>query len=249
MPYGMYLSAAGAHVQSQRLQVLSNNMANVGTPGFKREFAVFQARNSEAIEKGESPAGSRGVNDLGGGVAFKETVTDFSSGPLQETGNPTDMALDGKGFFLVEKDGESFLTRAGNFRFDATGRLMTDQGHSVLSLDRQPISIDPNQPWTLLNQGVVTQGGGRIPLAIVEPESLGDLMKVGETLFTASGELRDVAGSERHVAGGYLEQSAVEQVTEMVELIETSRAYEANVRMIQNQDSLLSALVNRVLRV
>ena len=98
MPYGMYISAAGADVQTQRLQVLSNNLANASTPGFKREFAVFQARHAEDIERGKSPAGSGGLNDLGGGVKLHENVTDFSDGVLQQTGNSTDWAIDGKGF-------------------------------------------------------------------------------------------------------------------------------------------------------
>jgi flagellar basal-body rod protein FlgF len=249
MPYGMYISAAGADVQSQRLQVLSNNLANVATPGFKREFAIFQARHAEDIEKGRDQAGSRSVNDLSGGVKWAESVTDFSGGTLEQTGNPTDFALEGEGFFLVGKGDQNLLTRAGNFHFAPDGRLLTDQGYPVLGADRQPIAINPAAPWQLLEQGFVSQAGNQIPLAIVQPQSLGDLAKAGENLFSPLAEVRDVAPGERRVASGFLEQSAVQPALEMMELIETSRAYEANVRMIQNQDHLLASLVNRVLRV
>lgn len=249
MPYGMYISAAGADVQAQRLQVLSNNLANVATPGFKREFAIFQARHAEDIEKGRVQPGSKSLNDLGGGVKWSENVTDFSGGTLQQTGNPTDFALSGDGFFLVAKENQTLLTRAGNFHFAPDGQLLTDQGYSVLGADRQPIAINPAAPWQLLEQGIVSQAGNQIPLAIVQPQSLGDLAKAGENLFSPLAEIQDVPPANRRVASGFLEQSAVQPALEMMELIETSRAYEANVRMIQNQDHLLSSLVNRVLRV
>lgn len=249
MPYGMYISAAGAHVQSQRLQVLANNLANVSTPGFKREFAIFQARHAEDIEKGRAAAGARSLNDIGGGVSFAETVTDFSGATLQQTGNPTDLAIDGEGFFLVAKNGQQFLTRAGNFHFSTDGRLLTDQGHDVLSTQRQPIAINPSQPFEFLTPGLLSQAGTQIPLAIVQPQSLGDLAKAGENLFSPLAAVQDVQPDKRRVAPGFIEQSAVQPALEMMELIETSRAYEANIRMIQNQDHLLSSLVNRVLRV
>ena len=103
MPYGMYISAAGADVQSRRLQVLSNNLANVDTPGFKRELAVLQSRHAEAIERGEDYPDSRSINDVGGGVRLAETVTDFGGATVRQTGIPTDMAIEGDGFFLVER--------------------------------------------------------------------------------------------------------------------------------------------------
>lgn len=249
MPYGIYLSAAGAHVQSQRLQVLSNNLANVSTPGFKREFAVFQARSAEAIERGQSVAGSKSREDVGGGVQFQETVTDFSGGTLRQTGNPSDLGIDGDGFFLVAKDGEQFLTKAGNFHFAPDGRLLTEQGHQVLAADRQPIAINPALPWEFQTTGTLNQSGNNIPLALVKPNSLKDLTKAGENLFSPGDEIRDLALGDRRVTSGFLEQSSVQPAIEMMELIETSRAYEANIRMIQNQDQLLGSLINRVLKV
>lgn len=245
----MYLSAAGANVQSQRLQVLANNLANVSTPGFKRDFAVFQARHTEAIEQGKATPGSRTRDDIGGGLRLHETVTDFSTGTLQPTGNPSDVAIDGPGFFVVSKDGDQFLTKAGNFHFAADGRLLSEQGHQVLASDRQPIAINPALPWEFKSTGVLSQGSQQIPLAIVKPQSIGDLAKAGENLFSPLADVTDVPANARRIAAGFVEQSSVQPALEMMELIETSRVYEANVRMIQTQDQLLSALVNRVLRV
>ena len=247
MPYGMYISAAGAHTQSQRLQILSNNLANVDTPGFKRELAVFQARHAEAIQQGDEAPGSGNLDDIGGGVTLAETITDFSPGNLRKTDVPTDIAIDGDGFFLVEKDGQQLLTRAGNFHFSTDGRLQTEQGHSVLSTGGEPVVIDSTLPWRLLESGSFSQEGTLTPIALVRPQSHGDLVKAGQNLFSPLAEVFPVASGERRVQGGFLEQSSVEPAIEMMELIETSRAYEANVRMIQNHDHMIGALVNRVL--
>jgi flagellar basal-body rod protein FlgF len=249
MPYGMYISAAGAEAQSRRLEVISNNLANVDTPGFKRQLAVLEARHAEAITRGEDYAGSQSINDVGGGVSLRETLTDFSRGIVKPTGIPTDLAIDGEGFFLVEKDGKQLLTRAGNFRFSAAGRLQTQDGYAVLSDDGRPVRIDVGGPTPrLLPQGVLTQGDAGTVLALVKPQSLGDLAKAGENLFSPLADTVPVAADQRRVLEGHLETSTVKPTLEMMDLIEASRAYEANVRMIQNHDQMIGSLVNRVLR-
>jgi flagellar basal-body rod protein FlgF len=244
----MYISAAGADVQSQRLEILSNNLANVDTPGFKREIAILQAENAEAIEQGEAVAGSGGPDDVGGGVTLAGTMTDFSPGKMRTTGRPTDLTIVGEGFFLVGQENEQFLTRAGNFHFSSIGQLQTDQGHDVLTGDGQPITVNPNLPYQFNEDGSITQQGARIDLGIVRPQSLGDLVKQGENLFSALAEVQPVANQDKRVISGQLEMSAVSPTHEMMELIETSRAYEANVKMIQNQDQMLGSLINRVMR-
>lgn len=248
MSYGMYISAAGAHAQSQRLEVLSNNLANVDTVGFKREMAVLESRHSQAIELGDDYAGSRSVNDVGGGVHFAEAVTDFSRGSLKKTDQPTDLAIDGEGFFVVDRNGESFLTRAGNFHFSTEGQLLSQQGHPVVSNGGQPIRIDPALPWRWLENGAIEQAGTVAQIGLVRPGSLGDLAKSGENLFHSLGPVSPVENDQRRVLSGFLEHSSVKPATEMMELIETSRVYEANVRMIQNHDQMMGALVTRVMR-
>ncbi|MBP85622.1 MAG: flagellar biosynthesis protein FlgF [Planctomycetaceae bacterium] len=248
MPYGMYISAAGAAAQSERLQILSNNLANVDTPGFKRELAIFQARHSEAIERGEAVAGLKGIEDVGGGVQLAESLTDYATGAVCKTGVATDMAIDGDGFFLVAKDGEQFLTRAGNFHFSANGELHTEQGHAVMSPDGEPVAIDPTLPWRALEDGSIQQEGNKTLLGVVKPQSLGDLVKAGENFFSPLASFENVPANERSIKSGYLELSGVKPAAEMMELIETSRAYEANIRLIQNQDHMLESLLSRVLR-
>ena len=111
MPYGMYLSASGAYVQNHRLEVLSNNIANINTPGFKPSMAILQARHTEPIESGQSSPGSGTLDDLGGGVKIQPTETVFESGPIENTGGQTDFAIHDKdSFFVVQRGEEKFLT-------------------------------------------------------------------------------------------------------------------------------------------
>ena len=88
MPYGLYISAEGAYAQNKRMEVLANNLANAATTAFKRDQPIFQARLAEATARGLDFPGSRSINDLGGGVEVLGTVTDFSQGALEATGNP-----------------------------------------------------------------------------------------------------------------------------------------------------------------
>lgn len=252
MPYGLYLSAEGAHAQATRLEVIAHNLANVDTAGFKRELAVFQARYAEETERGEDYPGSGSINDVGGGVLVQETKTDFAPGPLKRTSVPTDMAIQGEGFFLVGRDGETFLTRAGNFLLNGQGELVTQYGgqeFAVLTDAGTPVVLNPDSgPWELTASGAIRQAGTVQNLAVVRPVSLGDLVRMGENVFKPLADPLPVAPGDRRVLGGYLEMSGVEPTTEMIELIEASRAVEANLNMMQAQDEMLSGLVNRLMR-
>jgi flagellar basal body rod protein FlgG len=250
MYYGLYVSAAGAHAQSQKVEVLSNNLANANTVGFKRELALLAARDSEAIERGLVGRGTQALEDIGGGTRFWATATDFSLGTLQRTDIPTDLAIEDPGaFFLVARGSQRLLTRAGNFHLSSDGRLLTAQGDAVLSSDGEPIQIDPTLPWRFLAGGVLEQAGQRVPLALVRPRELSALTKVGENYFQAPVPPEAVPDDGRQVRPGYLELSGANPVEEMVELIAASRAYEANVRIIQQHDNATSQLIGRILRV
>lgn len=241
MSYGIYVAAEGAQLQQRRLEVLTNNLANVETPGFKRQLAVFQARLTEATQRGLDYPGSQTINDLSGGVIQHSTVTDFSAGPIQQTEIPTDLAIGGDGFFVIEKDGQQLLTRAGNFHLDSEQTLVTEQGYKVLDQDLSELKIDPaagpNELAKLVHR-----------VAVVMPESVHNLKALGENLFRAAGATAPVEAADRQVVSGSIEKSGVNPTLEMMELIETSRMFEANIKLIQQQDSLVGALLSRVLR-
>jgi flagellar basal-body rod protein FlgF len=250
----MYISAEGADIQAKRLEVLSNNLANVNTVGFKRDVPSFQARLAQAVEQGFVTAGLGEREDIGGGVMLEGVETDFSPGVLQDTGGKFDLAINGKGFFQVLAGTEKLLTRAGNFAVDANNQLVSQQGYPVLSSEGAPITIDPAQGTVEFGRdGKISQvlGTARTEvaeLALYEPASLGDLAKRGENLFAPLAEVSPVAADKRAVIGGYIEQSSVEPTTEMMDLIEASRFFEANVNLIQNQDDMMDSLISRLLR-
>jgi flagellar basal body rod protein FlgG len=251
MPYGLYISAEGAQAQQRRLETIANNLANVETPGFKRDIATFQSRFAEAIQQGTDYPGSRSENDIGGGVKIIDVLTDFAASSLRETETPTDMAVNGEGFFQVRgRDGAVYLTRAGNFTLDAQGRLVTQiDDLAVLDESGGEIIINDGSPWEVQAGGRVVQDGAATTIGLVQPRSLGDLVKVGANLFKPLAPVAPVPAGERDVRQGYLEQSGVNPTREMTAMIETSRAFEANTRLIQHQDSMISGLVNRVLAV
>jgi len=250
MYYGLYMSAAGANSQSHKVEVLSNNLANVNTVGFKRELALLDARESEAIERGLLRRGTQELEDVGGGVRMDATFTDFSPGTMQLTHMHSDLAIDATNtFFQVQRGGQTLLTRAGNFHVANDGRLLTTHDDEVLASDGEPVQLDPNLEYRFLPGGVVEQAGSRIELALVRPKNVAALQKAGENYFSFD-RAADVAPSEeRNVRSGYLEMSGVNPVEEMVELITASRAYEANVRIIQQHDTATSELISRMLKV
>ena len=249
MPYGLYLSAAGANAQSHRLEVLSHNLANINTAGFKPHLAMLQSLPTEAIAQGEATAGSGTIDDIGGGIAIKPTVTHFEQGAIRKTGTQSDFAInDNQSFFTVRDGQQELLTRAGNFIFDSQGRLVTPNGHEVVATGGGGIQIDPSRPFQVMDDGAVVQGGVRQMLRLVQPREMGDLSRVGENLFESLTSVNEVPPGQRAVVSGALESSGVEPTGAMMQLIEASRVYEANVRMIQTQDDAMGQLISRVLR-
>lgn len=249
MPYGIYLSASGANVQSHRLEVLSNNLANINTPGFKPSLAMLQARHNKAIDDGQVSPGTGRLEDIGGGVMIQPTQTMFNQGPIEKTGNQTDFALhDNNSFFVVQRGEEQLLTRAGGFIFNSTGQLTNTNGDLVLGSDGAPIQIDPSQRFNVHDDGTIQQNGNTVSLMLARPASLGDLARAGDNLFRPLAPTEPVPNNQRAVVSGHLEKSAVNPTSAMMELIEASRVYESNLRLIQHQDQAYGNLIGRVLR-
>lgn len=249
MSYGVYLSAAGANAQSQRMKVLSNNLANVNTPGYKPQETILQARFAEMIEEGQVPPGLGGADDIGGGVTIQRSQTQFTMGPMKTTGRETDFAInDESSFFVLQRGEDQILTRAGNFLVDGNGRMVNQKGDHVLAGDGRVIQLEPGRRFSVDADGRVRQGSNTWELMLAKPKSFGDVSHLGGNEFKPLAEFDLVARGDRKVVAGVLEQSAVSPTGAMMELIETSRVYEANVRMIQNQDSAMGSLISRVLQ-
>ena len=180
---------------------------------------------------------------------MRATHTDFSPGTLQHTQIPSDLAIDSPDtFFQVQRGSQRLLTRAGNFHVSNEGTLVTVAGDLVLDSDGAPIQLDPTAPFQVREGGIIEQAGERMELALVHAKNVAALQNTGENYCTAPRDAGLSASEDRIVRTGYLEMSGVNPVEEMVELIAASRAYEANVRIIQQHDTATSELISRMLR-
>jgi flagellar basal-body rod protein FlgG len=239
------------------MDVISNNLANVSTTGFKRARAVFEdllyqtirQPGAQSSEQTQLPSGLQ----LGTGVKPVATERIFTQGNLQQTGNAKDVAIQGNGFFQVlMPDGTTTYTRDGSFQLDSNGQLVTASGYTV-----QPaITIPPDaQNLTIARDGTVsvTQAGSSTPVTVgtlqlamfVNPAGLQSL---GENLYaeTASSGTPNTNTPGSNGAGtlnqAYIETSNVNVVEEMVNMIQTQRAYEINSKAISTSDQMLARL-------
>ena len=227
---GLWHARQGIGPAIDRQEIISNNIANAGTPGFKKDRLVVRLLEKEA-ERIELRFG-----------------TDFRKGPTVNTGNPYDLAIDGDdSFFVVSTPGGEKFTRNGNFSVNGNGQLSTGNGFPVLS-DAGPVSINGGR-FTVRENGEILVGGvpaGR--LKIVTISDTGMLLKEGDTLFRSrtGAAAPEEAGASTIVRQGYIEESNVNPVSEMVSMIESFRLYEANLRAGSMQDETVKKAVGEV---
>ena len=255
MLYGLYLSAQGADAQTTRLDLIANNLANAQTSAFKRDLAIFAARDPHDLRNQVPGQDLDEFNGCTGGTQLLDVVTDFSNGSQIQTGGTYDVALAGPGFFQVADGDEQFLTRNGSLSVNANGELVTkDGGLNVLDLGGVPIVIPAEAAHVEIGPdgsvSVIDETGARATgpsIAVVVPESLDELTKIGNSLYATESDVQPI-NDQADVRQGYLEASGTQSVTEMLDLIEASRAFEANVNMIKFQDEALGRLLQAVPR-
>jgi flagellar basal-body rod protein FlgG len=253
----LWISKTGLDAQQTQMDVIANNLANVSTSGFKRSRAVFEdllyqnirQPGAQSSQQTQLPSGLQ----LGTGVRPVATERIFTQGNLQQTGNDKDVAIQGAGFFQVLlPDGTTAYTRDGSFQMDSQGQLVTASGFPV-----QPaITIPPgSQALTVARDGtvsVVTTGSaaatqiGSIQLAtFINPAGL---QAKGENLFVETGSSGNASTNAPGANGagilsqGYVETSNVNVVEELVNMIQTQRAYEINSKAITTSDQMLQKL-------
>ena len=246
------------------MQAIANNIANLETPGFKREVALQMARHTESVAIGEVPFNTGLMTDIGGGVHTIGTHTEFKQGAITPTTIKSDLAIQGDGWFRVRDvaNGEEFLTRAGNFQVDRNGTFVTEWGRSrfqLLDTAGEPVMlpVPESNTWHITDDGVVHEVGvGRVQqIALVQPDDLKTMVKIGENVYRLDVPentlgYQDIPAPERpRIRSEHLEMSSVNPSTEMIEMIIASRAVETNVKMMHAQDEATGSLINRVLRV
>jgi len=236
MDKGFYIGVSGARESMTGMSFHSNNLANAKTVGFKSDFDQYRALN--VYGPGHQ---SRAF------VGLERGGTDFSPGPMMTTGRDLDMALDGKGFFADQtvKDGDPVeaYTRAGDFVVSPTGLLTTKEGLPVLG-EGGPISIPPEQKVEIGNDGTISVRPFGAPesvvtqidrIRLVNPD-LKQVIKGPDALFHYTGEEQILPDGNVRIRQGVLEGSNVNPVKHLVDMIETTRRYEMNIKMMKNAE-------------
>jgi flagellar basal-body rod protein FlgG len=247
--YGLYNSAAGMMVNQYRQDVLANNLANAETVGFSRDVAVFAERRPASAAGRRSGPSAADMAGLSGGLWLGKTHTDFTIGNVYETGRALDVALDAPGFFAVRKGGDTLFTRDGRFTTNAAGQLVAaSDGAPVLGRGGVPIVLNPYGSRPSVDQlGRIWQDGGLVgALEIADFTDYAALRKVGASRVDASAT--QPKASYALVKNGVLEESGVEPIVELTDMIEASRAYQMNAAVLTLQDQSIGRLINIVSR-
>ncbi len=252
---GLYKSAWGAMASQIRHEVIANNMANVNTPGFRPDWAVLRGYRTRSEAIGEAGRPDRKVLwAVGGGAMVAETRTAHRAGPMRNTGVNTDLAISGnRGFFVVEKDEQIRYTRAGNFRVNTNGELVTADGNwRVLGDGGGPVQVGSGDFQIDVNGQVRSGTTGEVidTIALRDFQRPDMLQKAGENLFFAPGAAGELQNRpESRIQQGALELSGTNAAETMVSMIEAMRAYEANLNFVRMQDQLLGRAVTEIARL
>ncbi|MFM5954938.1 MAG: flagellar basal-body rod protein FlgG [Novosphingobium sp.] len=250
----LHVARTGLEAQDARMRVIANNLANIGTTGYKRDRANFatlayQDNRVAGQQSSNETQYATGLN-LGTGVQVQSTTSITTQGTLNTTGNSLDMALDGEGYFQVQMPGGKLgYTRAGNFSRSAEGQLVTAQGYPVqpaIAIPEDAASITVGPDGTVS----VTTGASSTPteigqLTIASFANPAGLQALGDNFLAetaASGPVQIGAagdGVRGSIRQGMLESSNVNVVEELVDMIECQRAYEINSKMISSVDEML----------
>ena len=272
MVKGLYTAYTGMINEQHRMDVLTNNLANANTNGYKKEGATSQSFNDQLALKikdyTDAPFTARRLGVINPGVKIGEGYVDWTEGPMRETGNTFDLAIGGYGFFGIEYTNKAknieiatpnvtqiMYTRDGDFTLTSEGVLVTQDGDFVLDQDGQHIQLNPDLDTDINTRGELIQDGqvvatiGRFDFAkTTYPDgrfSYDTLEHYGENMYIATDQAEQIDATGQ-IYAGFLEQSNVSVVDEMVTMIAVQRNYDTNQRMITTVDETLEIAVNQL---
>ncbi len=257
MMRSLWTAATGMVAQQTNIDVISNNLANVNTTGFKKSRAEFEDLMYQTLRIAgvENEGGQRLPTGMQVGMGVRPVTVHkfFSQGDFQNTGNPLDMAIEGQGFFLLDQNGEDVYTRAGAFKLDDQGRVVNANGYAlqpefVVPAETVNVVVTERGHISALDRNGQELAATDIPIyTFINPAGLN---AIGRNLYTtteASGDATQGTPGDTNfgtIAQGFLEMSNVEMVDEMVGLIVGQRAYEVNSKAITTADALLQTAIN-----
>jgi len=224
MERGLYIAASGMLAEQVRQDLIAHDLANASTPGYKADRVASKSFGDLLLSDKRS---GQSVGSLGLGTQIDQQLTDVSAGPLRDTGEPLDFAVEGDGFFSVKTANGIRYTRDGQLQASTRGTLVTATGDDVLGPSGAPVRVGP---------GGVVQPGAIGVTAVTNAAREGDNLFTGTAAGAGAGTVR----------GGALEGSAVDPVHTMVEMLGSLRAFEAGQRVITTIDSTLAKAAGQV---
>lgn len=257
MVKGLYTAYTGMANEQKRLDIISNNLANSATVGYKEENVTNQSFDEVLAVKirDESEAyNDRRIGRMSLGVKLGELYTSFTQGNLRQTDNSYNLALEGKGFFsmsVTDRAGNETTryTRNGLFTMNRDGKMVNSEGHRLLGEAGEIVLPTDGANIVVSETGEIFADGIFIDkLLVVDFEDYDYLIKTGDTMYQPLEGAVEIQGMA-NVRQGFTEQSNVNVVSEMVEMITVTRAYEANQKVIQSIDQTLDLAANSVGKV
>jgi flagellar basal-body rod protein FlgF len=236
------LAAAGMQARMQSLDMVANNLANSSTSGYKTDGEFYTLFSSEAF--GENEPGSTAV------PMIQRQWTDFAQGLLENTNNPLDFGLSGKGFFVVEGPSGPLYTRNGNFRFSTKGELITSEGYPLLQENGQPFQANPSRPLQVSRDGNITQNGNSIGrIKVADFSSPAGLAKFGANYFANGTTEQPTAAVGTQIYQGKLEASNVSASHGAVRIVGLSRQFEMMQKAISLSNDMGKKAIEEVAKV
>ena len=259
---GLYIAASGGTKQLKKLDVLSNNIANINTQGFKKDMLVYEEKKTPFQQINKNGFDANMMNTFSGAdpavsyVQVTQSLTNFEQGSLIKTDNPLDVAIEGKGFFVVDTPNGDRYTRNGNFHVDGSGQLVDHKGNMIKTIADEPILIPFGTKQVSINQEGSVFGGTEIEqetlgqIKIVDFENLHALKKEGEGFYiNTNPSIKEILVNDAKVLQGFTENSNANAIHEMTQMIETVRQLEAYQKIIQSIDEADDQSVNSLAQV
>ena len=242
---GIYVAATGLSNSAKNIDVASNNITNSGTAGFKKD-ALVSGSFGECLSYQLANGESQELGSVTNGVTQEEVYTSFEQGSLKQTGQSTDLAILGQGFFnLTSPTGEALLTRDGHFVVNEAGFLSDSTGNLVLGTTG-PINVARADFTVGAGGEIIANGESCGTLLITCPSDVSSLTKAGENKFIDSNPAQSNEVLQGSIKQGYLEGSNVDMVDEMSTLMEFSRSYQSCGQLIKMMDKVMERTVNDI---
>jgi flagellar basal-body rod protein FlgG len=244
---GLYTAASGLKGQTQRLDIVANNIANVNTTGFKKSDGVFRSYFIREILREDSSLTS--IGKLSSGVEMVKSQVNHRQGALKNTERNLDFAVDGDGFFRIQRGNEELYTRDGAFHVNQFGFLVTQEGYGVLSDGGRPINLGSGNVEVAADGTIYKKGEVLGKLGLISFPDKDGLRQEGGQYFAIAD--RNIMSSpfKGTVIQGFLEQSNVSIIDEMIKMIVVTRSYEATQKVMQAHDSTLDQAANQLGRL